>query len=60
MQIYSKNHIKNDRPKLLLSVYHNHEDLYEIPRMINKIDKDYKYYLRQYQTRMCETTLYAI
>ena len=41
-----KNHIVNDTPKLLLSVYHNHEDLYAIPRMINKLNKNYKYYLR--------------
>ena len=41
-------HIKNDKPKLLISVYHNYEDLYEIPKMINKLNKNYKYYLRFY------------
>ena len=40
------NHIKNDKPKLLLSVYHNNEDLWKIPRMIEEICPGYKFYLR--------------
>ncbi len=44
----ASNHIKNDTPKLLLSVYHNHEDLYAIPRMVEKLNDNYKYYLRFY------------
>lgn len=44
----SKNHIINDNPKLLLSVYHNYEDLYKVPRMIDKLNKNYDYYLRYY------------
>ena len=44
----ASNHIKNDTPKLLLSVYHNHEDIYAIPKMVYKLNKNYKYYLRFY------------
>lgn len=40
------NHIKNDHPKLLISVYHNNEDLWKIPRMIDEISSDYRFYLR--------------
>jgi len=42
----AKNHIKNDHPKLLISVYHKNEDLWKIPKMIHEISKDYKFYLR--------------
>ncbi len=42
----AKEHIKNDKPKLLLSVYHNNEDLWKIPKMIEEICPGYKFYLR--------------
>ena len=58
--IGAKNHIKNDRPKLIISVYHNHEDLYEIPNMINSMDKNYKYYLRYYGTLIFPTEILLI
>ena len=41
-------HIKKDKPNLLISVYHNNEDLYKIPKQIFTICKDYKLYLRYY------------
>ena len=41
-----KNHILNEHPKLLISVYHNNEDLWKIPKMICDISADYKFYLR--------------
>lgn len=44
----SQNHIKNDHPKLLISVYHNHNDLWEIPMMVKNMDSSYKLYLRYY------------
>ncbi len=43
-----KNHIKKDKPNLLISVYHNNEDLYKIPKQISAFCKDYKFYLRYY------------
>ncbi len=42
----TKNHIKEDHPKLLISVYHNNEDLWKISKMIKEIDNTYKFYLR--------------
>ena len=55
-------HIKNEHPKLLISVYHNHEDLYKIPLMINDMDPSYKFYLRCYGSIIfpTEIVLFAI
>lgn len=57
-----ENHIKNEHPKLLISVYHNHEDLYKIPLMINDMDPSYKFYLRCYGSIIfpTEIVLFAI
>jgi len=51
------NHIKNDHPKLLISVYHNHEDLWKIPIMIRNISKDYDFYLRYYGNNIFPTEI---
>lgn len=56
----AKNHIKNDKPKLLISVYHNHEDLWKIPKIIREYNKDYKFYLRCYGTRIFPTEIVLI
>lgn len=42
----AERHIAQDHPKLLISVYHNNEDLWKIPRMIRTISPDYNFYLR--------------
>lgn len=57
-----KNHILNDHPKLLISVYHNNEDMWKIPKMIYDIDNDYKFYLRYNSSPIypTEITLIAI
>ncbi len=57
-----KNHILNDHPKLLISVYHNNEDLWKIPRMIEDISPDYKFYLRYKSSPIypTEITLFAL
>lgn len=58
----AKNHIKNDHPKLLISIYHKNEDLWKIPKMIDEINPNYKFYLR-YKSSIIyptEITLYAI
>lgn len=56
------NHIKNDHPKLLISVYHNNEDLWKIPKMIHEISQDYKFYLRYKSSPIypTEITLFAL
>ena len=42
----AQKHIINDHPKLLVSVYHNNEDIWKIPRMIYDLSQDYNFYLR--------------
>ena len=56
------NHIKNDHPKLLISVYHKNEDLWKIPKMIKEIDPTYQFYLRYHGGNVypTEITLIAI
>lgn len=39
-------HIRNEKPKLLISTYHMPGDLFEIPLLINDIRDDYKFYMR--------------
>lgn len=41
-----RRHILEERPKLLICVYHNNEDIYKIPRMITEMRDDYTLYLR--------------
>ncbi len=58
----SINHIKNDNPKLLISVYHNNNHLWELPKLINDINPNYDYYLRCYGNCIypTEIVLFAI
>lgn len=58
----SYNHIKQDCPTLLISVYHNNEDLWKVPKMINEINDNYNYYLRCYGNNIfpTEIVLFAI
>lgn len=44
--IGSENHIKNDTPTLLISLYHRNSDLTNIPRLIDKFNDNYDFYLR--------------
>lgn len=56
------NHIKKSHPKLLISVYHNNEDIWKIPRMIDEISPGYKFFLRYHGGNIfpTEITLIAI
>ncbi len=58
----TKNHIINENPKLLISVYHGYKDLYRIPKLIYNLNKNYKFYLRYYGGSIfpTEITLIAI
>lgn len=51
----SINHIKNDTPKLLISVYHNHDDLWKIPKLITSINDNYTFYLRYFGNKYYPT-----
>ena len=56
------NHIRASHPKLALSVYHNNEDLWKIPRMVDEICPGYEFYLRYHGGNLVatETTLIAL
>ncbi len=42
----AKEHIIKDHPKLAICTYHHYEHLWEIPKLIKKLNSDYKFYLR--------------
>lgn len=48
------------KPKLAVSIYHKTEDIIEIPVFLESLNCGYEYYIRQYQSRKFETTLYAV
>lgn len=54
-----KNVIAQSHPKLAISVYHKPEDIYELPQLIMKLGKGYKFTLRHYTACMYDTVLYA-
>ena len=56
----SKQVIKQNHPKLAISVYHRFDDIFEIPELILSFNPDYKLYLRHYCINPAETILYAI
>ena len=53
----AKEHIKNDMPKLLISIYHNNDHLWQIPKYIYSLNKNYKFYLRYYGGELYPTEL---
>lgn len=56
-----KNHIKNDSPKLAIAIYHVVSDIWEIPKLILQINKNYNLYMRHYRSDVAwETVIYAI
>ena len=46
--IGAKKHIQNDTPKLLISLYHNNNHYFKLPKLIYSYNKNYKFYLRNY------------
>ena len=54
--------IRKYHPKLALSVYHNHKDLWKLARIIAGADSSYRFYLRYYGSPIlpAEYLLYAI
>lgn len=54
------NTIKKNTPKLAISVYHNRNDIFEIPLFIHQLHPGYRFYLRHHSTTFSETVLFAI
>lgn len=63
--------IRNHRPKLLISVYHEIEDLFQIPEYISSLKLGYRFHLRNHTwwhkpdeswpgSVFCETVFYAV
>ncbi|WMJ85867.1 FkbM family methyltransferase [Anaerocolumna sp. MB42-C2] len=54
--------IKETHPKLALSVYHNHKDIWKLPRIIYEADPSYHFYMRYYGSPIFPTEyiMYAI
>lgn len=51
--------IKQNKPRLAISVYHRPEDIVEIAEYILVLNPEYKFILRQYNSNFWETVLYA-
>ncbi len=56
----SINTIQQYKPALAVSVYHNEDDVVDIPIFINSIRNDYKYFLRHYSDTAADLVLYCI
>lgn len=52
--------IREDHPRMAISLYHKVEDLEEIPKYILGLSPDYKFYLRIYSNAYLEIVLYAV
>lgn len=52
--------ILKHRPKLQISIYHRHEDLFELPLMIRETVPDYAFFIGHHDAYHSETDLYAI
>ena len=52
--------IKENKPKLAISVYHCPDDIITIPNMILDYRDDYRFYLRHYSLHAYDTVLYAV
>jgi len=55
----ASNTIKQYKPKLAISVYHERDDILEIPCFIKELCPEYKFYLRHYSNFITETVLFA-
>lgn len=56
----AKETIMNNRPNLMICLYHRPEDLYTIPKLIESWNLGYKFYLRLYGNSGFELVLYCI
>lgn len=56
----AKNIIHRDSPKLAICLYHNYEDFLRIPLLINKMNPNYKFYIRHQSFGCTDTILFAV
>lgn len=55
----AKDTIRKYSPRLAISIYHKPEDVLEIPALIMRLNKNYKFAIRHYSSGFFETVLYA-
>ena len=53
----ARRHIVEEHPKLLVSVYHNHEDIWKIPKMLKEMWDGYHLRLRYYGNHIFPTEI---
>jgi FkbM family methyltransferase len=53
------NTIRRCQPKLAISAYHKHSDIYELPLLIHSLCPAYRFYLRQYGYTLFDMVLFA-
>lgn len=51
--------IRRDKPKLAICIYHKPEDMWQIPRYIDSLVPEYKFYIRHFGMRWAGTILYC-
>lgn len=51
-------HLRNDYPKLAISVYHSAEDFRRVPAYLRSLQPHYRIYLRHYTQGWSETVMY--
>lgn len=56
----AKELLENQKPRLAICIYHEYNDLWEIPLLIKKINPDYKIYMGHHSQNLFETVVYAI
>lgn len=56
----ARQHIRDDHPKMAISVYHSAADFHRIPDYIAAIRKDYDLYLRHYTQGWSETIMFFV
>ena len=56
----AKRVIQEQRPRLAVSIYHKPEDIFQIPALLYRYNKDYRFYLRHYSFSYYDTVLYAV
>ena len=52
--------IRKYKPRLAICIYHKPEDIVEIPKYIDSLRKDYKFYIRNHSRYGIQTVLYAV
>lgn len=54
-------HIREEKPKLAICIYHLITDFWKIPQLIHSLNPEYDFYIRHYHpTEFWETVLYAV